>query len=185
MEKIVETLVGVVVAVGGAGLLFVGANKWFDQTRSNWNRFAAITGGVIGLLLSGLLVGNRIMQWKTSTAEDATDLSLLLVLLFAVLCGGWGSLLASSSGRKRRLIVGAIGGLIVALVAGAFIRPLAWPAMRIVPLIAWPVALGVVGAGLAYLRHSGLVKGALTGATIGWFAGAFLEPTLGSGTQAE
>ncbi|MEX1271353.1 MAG: sugar ABC transporter permease [Acidimicrobiia bacterium] len=185
MEKVVSTLIGVVVAIGASAVLFIGANKWFDQARVKWWRFAAITGAVIGVIISGLLIGNRIMQWRTSTAEDATDLSLVLVVLMALLFAGWGALLATTENRNRRLIVGGVGGVVIALVIGAFIRPLAWPAMRIVPLIAWPLGVAAVGAGLAALRKSDLVKGALTGATIGWFLGAFLEPTLGSGTQAE
>ena len=185
MEKVVSTLIGVVVAIGASAALFIGANRWFDQARVKWSRFAAITGGVIGVIVSALLVGNRIMQWRTSTAEDATDLSLLLILLIGVLFAGWGSLLATTEDRNRRLIVGAVGGVIIALVFGAFIRPLAWPAMRIVPLVAWPVGLAAVGAGLAALRRKSLLRGAVTGATIGWFFGAFLEPILGSGTQAE
>ncbi|MEX1003943.1 MAG: sugar ABC transporter permease [Acidimicrobiia bacterium] len=185
MEKVVSTLIGVVVAIGASAVLFIGANKWFDQARVRWWRFAAITGAVIGVIISGLLIGNRIMQWRTSTAEDATDLSLVLVVLMALLFAGWGALLATTENRNRRLIVGGVGGVVIALVIGAFIRPLAWPAMRIVPLIAWPLGVAAVGAGLAALRKSDLVKGALTGATIGWFFGAFLEPTLGSGTQAE
>ncbi|HVR32115.1 MAG TPA: sugar ABC transporter permease [Acidimicrobiia bacterium] len=185
MEKIVSTLVGVVVAIGGSAALFIGANKWFDQARVKWSRFAAITGAVIGVVLSAILIGNRIMQWRMSPAEDATDLSLLLVAILAVLFGAWGSVLATTEGRRRRLIVGAVGGLVIGLVIAAFIRPLAWPAMRIVPLIGWPVGVAAVGAGLAALRGRDLVKGAVTGAAIGWFFGAFLAPTLGTGTQAE
>ena len=185
MEKVVSTLIGVVVAIGASAALFIGANKWFDQARVKWSRFAAITGAVIGVIISGLLIGNRIMQWRTSTAEDATDLSLVLVVLLAVLFAGWGSWLATTEDRNRRLIIGAVGGVVIALVIGAFIRPLAWPAMRIVPLIAWPLGVAAVGAGISALRKTNLVKGALTGATIGWFCGAFLEPALGSGTQTE
>lgn len=185
MEKIVETLIGVVVAIGVSAGIFVGANKWFDQARVHWSRFAAITGAVLGVILSGLLVGNRIMQWRTSTAEDATDLSPALVVLVATLFAVWGSLLATSKARNRRLVIGASGGVVIALVMAAFIRPLAWPAMQIVPLIVWPVAIAALGAGLAALRKKDLVKGALTGATFGWFAGAFLVPSLGRGTQAE
>jgi ABC-type sugar transport system permease subunit len=185
MEKVVSTLIGVVVAIGASGALFIGANKWFDQARVKWSRFAAITGAVIGVIISGLLIGNRIMQWRTSTAADATDLSLALVALLALLFAGWGSLLATTEDRNRRLIVGGVGGVIIALVIGAFIRPLAWPAMRIVPLIAWPLGVAALGVGLAALRKANLLRGAVTGATIGWFCGAFLEPTLGTGTQAE
>jgi ABC-type sugar transport system permease subunit len=185
MEKVVSTLIGVVVAIGASGALFIGANKWFDQARVKWSRFAAITGAVIGVIISGLLIGNRIMQWRTSTAADATDLSLALVALLALLFAGWGSLLATTEDRNRRLIVGGVGGVIIALVIGAFIRPLAWPAMRIVPLIAWPLGVAALGVGLAALRKTNLLRGAVTGATIGWFCGAFLEPTLGTGTQAE
>lgn len=185
MEKIVETVVGVVVAIGLSAGVFIGANKWFDQAGVRWSRFAGITGAVIGAVISGLLIGNRIMQWRTSAADDATDLSLVLVIVFVVLFGVWGSMIATSEGRNRRMIVGAVGGLVIALVMGAFIRPLAWPAMQIVPLIAWPAALAAVGAGIAALRKADLLKAALTGATIGWFLGAFLAPSLGSGTQAE
>ncbi|MEX1043679.1 MAG: sugar ABC transporter permease, partial [Acidimicrobiia bacterium] len=74
---------------------------------------------------------------------------------------------------------------VIALVMGAFIRPLAWPAMQIAPLIAWPVGLAALGAGISALRKENLLKGSLTGGTIGWFLGAFLAPSIGSGTQAE
>jgi len=185
MEKIVSTLIGVVIAIGGSAALFIGANKWFDQAHVRWSRFGAITGGVVGVVLSGILVGNRILQWRTSAAEDATDLSWVLVLLFGVLFAAWGVGLTTSTGRNRRLMVGAGGGLVVAVAMGAFMRPLAWPAMQILPLIGWPVGLGVVGTALAAARKRDLVKASLTGATIGWFFGAFLAPSLGGGTVAE
>ena len=185
MERIVDTVIGVVVAIGGSAALFIGANRWFDQTRSNWARFAGITGAVIGASLSGLLVGNRIIQWRTSAAEDATDLSWLLIPLIAIAMGAWGLLLGASEERTRRLAIGVGGGIVSAVLIGAFMRPAYYPAMQIVPLLAWPVGVGIVGAGIARLRSRDVVTGGVLGASIGWLAGAFLAPSLGGGTIAE
>ncbi len=185
MEKVVSTLIGVVVAIGVSGGLFVGANKWFDQAHVKWSRFGAITGAVIGGIISAILVGNRLIQWRTGPGDEATDLSFVLVAVFALLFAGLGIGLTSTTDRVRRLVVGGVGGVVIALVIGAFLRPLAWPAMQIVPLLAWPVGLGAVGALLALARKRDVVKSTLTGATLGWFFGAFLAPQLGNGTMAE
>lgn len=185
MEKVVSTLLGVVIAIGGSAVIFVGANKWFDQARAGWSRFGAITGGIIGAVLAAILIGNRLLAWRTSGAEDASDLSALLVVLFAVLFALVGVTLATSSDRNRRLIAGAGGGLVIGLTMAAFIRATVWPAMEIVPLIGWPVGLAVVGAALAVVRKKSVMRGALSGATVGWFCGAFLAPALGGGTRAE
>src|SRR5665811_454502 len=113
-ERIIDTLIGVSIAVVGSAIIFIGANKWFDLTSTRWKWFGAVTGAVIAGVSSAILLGNRIIAWKTGPDADATDLSLLLVPLYMALAGVVGYLLNATDDRNRRLLIGGVGGLVVA-----------------------------------------------------------------------
>jgi len=185
MDKLIETLLGVVVAVGASAALFVGANKWFDQTRSSWQRFSALTGGVIGALVMLILVGNRAMAWLP-TGEGGVNLTWWLVPIAALLMGAWGYLISGRTSRNMRLIIGAGGGAVIGVVFGIFAKSDTFPAMKVLHLAIWPIVGAIIGVGLrALLKRRAPLRGAVTGALFGWVIGAFGVPSLGGGTRAE
>ena len=59
MDKIIETVVGVVVAVGVSGALFVGANKLFDLAPKRWTYFNAGIGAASWDLVPQLVARAR------------------------------------------------------------------------------------------------------------------------------
>jgi alpha-glucoside transport system permease protein len=182
VEKLISTLLGVVVALGASGLLFVGANRWFDQVRREGRGFGVVTGAILGLGLSIILVGNRIFAWKPG---PDTDLTLWLVPLAGVAGAAYGALLASARSRVARLVAGAGGGLILGLLAAIFVKPSAFPAMRIGPLLLWPAGAGLLGLIIGIWRRRPPLLGVVSWATAGWLVGAFGVPALGVGTRAE
>ena len=189
-ERIISTVIGVVVAIVGSAIIFVGANKWFDQASANWKRFGAITGGVLGFVISLILVGNRILAWKTSAADDATDLTLLLVLLYTVLGAGLGFLFNSSQDGTRRLLIGAIGSTVLAGSLGAFVTSDAFLAPKTLEVIIWPIIGAALGAGYLRLRGGSLSGRSLyralaLGGGIGWVIGSWGFGNIGSGTRLE
>ncbi len=189
-ERIIGTVIGVTVAIVGSAIIFIGANKWFDQAGKNWKWFGAVTGGVIGGVVTTILLGNRVIAWKTSSAADATDLTWLLVPLYVVLAGLVGFLLNGTDDRTRRMLIGGVGGLVVAGSYGAFVTSEAFLAPSTLDVIIWPIIGAVVFAGIKRARNSGittsdLLPPAVTGAGLGWLVGSWGLGTIGSGTRLE
>lgn len=61
MQKVLTTLVGVVVSIGAAALVFIAAYRVFDLVQRHFARFTAIAGALGGLMTCGLLVANRVL----------------------------------------------------------------------------------------------------------------------------
>lgn len=189
-ERIIATIIGVIIAIVGSAIIFIGANKWFDQAGRNWKWFGAISGGVIGGFVSLILFGNRIIAWKTSAAADATDLGLLLIPLYVLLGAGVGYLLNATDDRTRRLVIGGVGGLLVAGSLGAFVTKEAFLAPSTIDVIVWPIIGAVLFAAVKKLRNSSLAMNDLlpsiiTGAGVGWLVGSWGLGTIGAGTRME
>ena len=189
-ERIIDTLIGVTIAIVGSAVIFIGANKWFDQASVRWRWFGAISGAVIGGITSAILLGNRIIAWKTGPGADATDLSLLLVPLYVVLAGALGYLLNATDDRNRRLLIGGVGGLVVAGSLGAFVVPESFLAPSTLDVILWPVVFAALFAGIHKVRNTDaevndLIPSLITGAGIGWLIGSWGLGTIGAGTRLE
>lgn len=189
-ERIISTVVGVVAAIVVASVVFIGANKWFDQASNRWKRFGAITGAVTAGLVSLVLLGNGVIAWKTSGADDATDLTWLLVLLYAALGAAFGFLLNSADERPRRLLIGGVGGLVVAGSLGAFVTSESFLAPKTLDVIVWPVVGAVVFAAVKKLRdtkadNAALIPSLVTGAGVGWVIGSWGFGAISSGTRLE
>jgi len=181
-EKLRGTAAGVIVAIVVSGVLFVGANRWFDQAEARWRRFGALTGGVIGFAVTGVLVGNRLLAWKPVPELDLTPWLVPLGTVAGAVCG---LVLTGLTERRARLVAGLGFGVGYGVLAGLFIRPDIFPAMKIVPLLAWPVVGALVFGALAAGRRRQVLRAAILGATVGWVIGAWLVPALGTGTRAE
>ena len=251
MDKIIGTLLGVVVAVGASSGLWVGTNLIFDQTTRNWRRFSALIGAAIGFVLFFILDGNRLLQilgpreqvadavdGATNAVPAITTAVLLAVLAWllaaplasyfgrpnlewvavaigaiaglvigflavedipadtvvnvlwwpligALLVGAWGLALAMVEGVVPRLGVGVGGGIAVGLLIGFTLLTRLEPALKVVPLLAWPLLLAGVGAALGLLRRRSPIPPMLALAAVGWLIGAWVVPRLGTGTRAE
>jgi alpha-glucoside transport system permease protein len=186
VPKVRTTSISVLVAVGVSALLFIGANRWFDEARRSWSRYGAVTGAVLGGGLAAVLTGNRIIGLKIGAADASSIwVALILVVILAAASAVFGFVLTSSEARGRRLLVGALGGAAVGFLFGMFFRQGGFPAMKALHLVLWPVVLAGVGAAIAALRRRPILPGAVAGATIGWFVGAWVVPNFGSGTFTE
>lgn len=182
--KVRSLVLGVAIAIGVSAALFIGVNKWFDQARKNWRRFGIVTGVIVALVVGALLVGNNALGWRPS-GESGANLSWYLPLILAAVAGVWGWILAGTEGRPARVIVGVVGGLVLAGIVAAFLRPAAYPRLQSLPLIIYPVGFAAVGYGLALLRRKKVLLGAVSGATVGWLIGTFGIPSLGGTNSAE
>ncbi|MEX1281271.1 MAG: sugar ABC transporter permease [Acidimicrobiia bacterium] len=177
MDKIIETVLGVTISIAVAGVIFVGANLWFDQLANSWVRFRAITGAVLGSAIVVVLVGTDVLAW---TAGD-----WLLVPVGAVVGLGIGLAMALIPSRTPRLLVTGLGGLAAGALTTAFALSKGYPALEPLALVLWPAVGAAVLVGLARLRGHGPLPAAFTGLWIGWLLGAFAVPALGEGTATE
>ena len=77
------------------------------------------------------------------------------------------------------------------LLLGLTLKTSRLPALQSVPLVAWPVAMAVVGVGVSQARRaltgrpSNPIRMALWFGVAGWLIGTFGVPRLGGGTRAE
>lgn len=181
MDKLIQTIVGSSVAIGVAGVLFIGVNFWFNQAERSWSRFRAITGAALAGVITTILVGTDVITWG---AGD-TDLSWLLIPIGVAVGMALGIAMAVIDRRPLRLAVVGLGGLAVGAATTAFARSKGFPDLEPVALAIWPLAGAIVWGGIARLRGHDVLPAALTGLWIGWFAGAYGVPTLGTGTTTE
>jgi alpha-glucoside transport system permease protein len=137
MDRVIETLIGVVAAIGLSALVFIGINKLFDLTEKRFAIFNALVGGVSTAVVFGLLWGNRIIVTPA------------LVTAIAVAIGtGAGFVLGSTRAPNARLLIGLGLGLGMGLLLGSSVRSPYWPSID-------PVAslLGLaIGGGAGYLH---------------------------------
>ncbi|NND84474.1 MAG: sugar ABC transporter permease [Acidimicrobiia bacterium] len=186
MEKVLSTLLGVVIAIVASGVLFIGANKWFDLARRNWSWFSMVTGALISGLAAGVLAGNRVSIWQFSYEEGSTGTSAWLYVVIAIVAGGaLGAALSATEGMSMRLLVGGGGGLVLGAFHGFFLAETAYPALQLVPLLVWPIGGAIVGYGLGMISDKPSLRRAVDFATIGWVFGTWLVPSIGGGTRVE
>ncbi len=176
MDKVIVTIVGIVAAVGASAIVFIGINKIFDLAPRRWTLFSSLIGGVSSLIVFGLLWGNRLID------QPAT------VTFVAVVIGtGTGYALSRSSAPSIHFAIGATAGVLLGGLVGIAIKPEYFPQIEPVALV---VSLGLglaVGAGfwLRRGRRTGVARPLLIWGSVGWLFGAWLFPTLGSGTRVE
>ena len=100
MNRLVVTVLGIVAAVGGSALVFIGINKLFDLTEDRYPLFSAIRGGLLSGGLFGLLWTNRMIE------------SPVIVTLVAIVIGtGAGYALGVLEDRNQRLAASVGGGV--------------------------------------------------------------------------
>lgn len=183
MDKIISTLILVVVAVGASAALWIGANLLFDQARDHWTRFSALAFGLVGFIAGVLLAGNRL----TVGADGGFAEWVWLPALLAIVLGVLGGVVSRLDGRRARLVVAVSGLGATGAVVGALIRPEVRPAIEPLAVLGWTAALAGIGSAVQYLRgrrtgHQ-LMTAALTGGVIGWLIGFWGVGESGGGTS--
>ncbi|MEM7274148.1 MAG: sugar ABC transporter permease [Actinomycetota bacterium] len=257
LEQLVTAVVNVLIAVFAVAALWVGLNLLFGQTSTNFVRFSAVAGALVGVVMVLILDGNRALQtvgpretvadafddmvnaqhWLTlavlvggllafvgraidryegttrympalaaigvlvgagygwTYVEDFPGDTIINLLWWPVIAGavtglaGWA--LAKTDDPMRRLGVGLAAGAGLGLLFGFTLKTRYLPALKLVPLLAWPIGLAAVGAAISTARSrmtggvGNPVRAALWLALVGWGIGAWAVPTLGGGTRAE
>jgi alpha-glucoside transport system permease protein len=165
MNRLVVTILGIVAAVGGSAIVFIGINKLYDLTEDRYPQFNAVAGALMSAGVFGLLWGNQLLDSRT------------LVWLIAVVVGGvMGFALGSFEDGGRRQAVGAGGGAALGLLLGIFATESVLPSIDPVATIIWLlVGLGAAAAIWAISgRRVDLIRALLAGAAFGWLFGAWL-----------
>ncbi len=182
MQKVIQTILGVVVAVGAFTALWVGANLVFNQATRDFKRFSAIAGAIVGTLFMTVVDGNRLVTGIGRPNE--WDWALVHTYLFWPLVGaaagaavGW--VLANLDARPKRLAFAVGAGLAIGTLLGVILKSRYQLALRTTPLFMWPAVGAAFGAGLSLLRRRNILNGAVTGLFFGWLYGTF-----GAGLQS-
>ena len=175
MDRLVTTAVGIVGAIGLSALVFIGANKLFDQAEKRYAIFSAALGGLLSAAVFGILWGNQLV------------VSPVMVTIVAAAIGaatGFG--LGVTSAPGPRLGVGVGGGVALGLLLGSSARSPVWPSIDVVSALVGLVA----GAGLGVLiwvamrRERPLVRPLMFGLAVGWLFGGWLAADF-TGSKAE
>ena len=191
VEKLENTARGVVVSIVVSALIFVAANKLFDLTPDRWAGFTTLVGGGGAFLVYVLLWGNRAI-------DDPVLRTVIATLIGAVT----GYLLGTIPGKWPRLAIGlGAGAALGALAASGMRKVVLVFEMQEGPFELWPVlpnldygvlaGLTVAGAAVGLVlwqirrRRTPLVRPLVLWATVGFFIGAWMLPTLGTGTKTD
>jgi alpha-glucoside transport system permease protein len=167
---------GIVAAVGGSAIVFIGINKLFDLTEERYPQYTAIAGGLLSGGVFALLWGNRMTS------------SPVLVTVAAIVIGAaLGYLLGIREPGTERLAIGVGGGAALGLLLGFSAKDTIFPSLDPVGII---VGL-LIGAGLGFLiwvvsgrKADRMVSRMAIGLAIGWLLGAWMAAEL-TGSRAE
>ncbi len=175
MNRLVITILGIVAAVGGSAIVFVGINKLYDLTEDRYALFNAVAGGLVSAVAFGLVWGNRLV------------VAPVIVWLIAIAIGAaTGYALGLFEDPMRRLATGVAGGAALGHLLGMRADPSLLPSIDPLAIIVW-LAIGT-GIGLAISLVSGgridRIRGLLAGGAVGWLFGAWLAADF-DGSRAE
>ncbi|MDJ0665209.1 MAG: sugar ABC transporter permease [Acidimicrobiia bacterium] len=187
MNRLVVTVLGIVAAVGGSAVVFVGINKLFDLTEERYPQYSAIAGGLLSGGVFYLLWGNRMISSP-----------VILTIAAIVIGAALGYALGIYEPGNQRLAIGVGGGAALGLLLGLFasdggtlddgteivgILPSIDPVGVIVGL--------VIGAALGFLIWVGsgrkpelMISRMSMGLAVGWLLGAWLAAEL-TGSRVE
>jgi alpha-glucoside transport system permease protein len=186
MNRLLVTVLGIVAAVGGSGLVFVGVNKLYDLTEERYPLYRAIAGGLLSGGVFYLLWGNRMIA------------SPVVVTIVAIVIGGAvGYALGIFEPSTQRLALGVGGGAALGLLLGLSAKGAGVDGEAeitgILPSID-PVGVIVgllIGAGLGLLIWVGsgrkpdlMISRMAIGLSVGWLLGAWLAAEL-TGSRVE
>lgn len=186
ITKLLSTLLTVVLAVLGSGGIWIGANLLFNQLRTNFVRYRALTWGLLGFSVGVLLSGNRLTVGSTSDGGTFSRIAAWgwLPLLISLITGTIGAVLALVRAPNTRLLIAGGGLGVTGAVAGSLIVESSRPDLSIPSVVITTIVAGAFGWGIQSLRKQSPTSGALIGASAGWLIGAWALPDLGVGPPA-
>ena len=191
VEKLETTARGVVVSILASALIFIAANKLFDLPPDRWSVFTTLVGAGGAFVVFALLWGNRAI-------DDPVLRTVVGTLVGAVA----GYLLGTVQERWARLAIGiGAGGALGALAASGMRKVVLvfelergtfelWPVLPLLDYGAVAIAT-LVGAAIGILlwqlrgRRTPPARPLILGATLGFFVGGWLLPSLGSGSKTD
>jgi len=129
MDKVISTIVGVVIAIGVSGAIFIGANLLFDMAPKRFRLFTSMLGGLAGFVVALILWGNgvsAIVDGPLITSSKVVDgvvepeglgvvadyfalflVDVVLPLLVVALVAGFLYALTIAAGKVRSIVAGA------------------------------------------------------------------------------
>ena len=175
MDRVIATVIGIVVAVGASGIVFVGANKLFDLAPRRWTLFSSLIGASSMAAIFGLMWGNRLIDQPVAVTVGAT-----------IVGGLAGYILSRTSDENVHLIVGVVAGVFLGGMAGVFLKPEYRPVNEVLALVVSIAAFTAIGIALWSTggRKSAILRPVLLWGSIGWVLGSFVYPQLGPGSLA-
>lgn len=186
MDKIISTLITVVVAVGASGALWIGANLLFNQARGRWKLFSTVAAGAVGFFVGMLLSGNRAISGSVADEADSALAKfgqwVWFPLLLAAVCAVIGGVLSATDDARLRMIAGVAGLGGAGVLTGVLLRAEVRPDIEPVALVVLVLGVAAVGAAWTKFRSDDPIPGALVGGAVGWVLGAWAAPDLGTGS---
>jgi len=175
VDRVIATVIGIVVAVGASGIVFVGANKLFDLAPRRWTLFSSLIGASSMAAIFGLMWGNRLIDQPVAVTVGAT-----------IVGGLAGYILSRTSDENVHLIVGVVAGVFLGGMAGVFLKPEYRPVNEVLALVVSIAAFTAIGIALWSTggRKSAILRPVLLWGSIGWVLGSFVYPQLGPGSLA-
>ncbi len=175
MNRLAITMLGIVAAVGGSAIVFIGINKLYDLTEDRYAVFNAIAGGLLSAGVFGLVWGNRLV--------DSPAVAWLIAIVIGTATG---YALGLFEDPMRRLASGIAGGTALGLLLGMRANASILPSIDPLATIVW-LAVGIgVGFGISMISGGRIdrLRSVLGGGAVGWLIGAWLAAEL-VGSRAE
>ena len=181
MDKLISTLIRIVVVVGVSGGLFVVFNYIFSQVGKRWRLFNVVSGGFFGLIYFGILDGNRLLG-------EVGPAMVFWPIIGAVAGGIVFAVLSDTEEPIMRFSIATGSLAAIGIIQGAAWRSDYLPSLDWGTAFAWALIAGAIfGAiGLAIKRDFFKAgRWALVGLAIGWMLGAWGGADLGTGSRWE
>jgi len=150
-DKLVDTLQSVVIAIVASAVVFIGANRWFDQARNRWSLFGALTGGILMALLFLVLDANRFLRWELG-GENQSSMLWLLGLVVGSGIGWW---MATATGSLKS-VAAFVGPTALLLLIGAFLPASSLPDINWGTAVLWAIGSAAAAAALSFISPSWL-----------------------------
>ena len=177
LDRVISTLIRIIVAVGVSGALFVALNYIFSQATKRWRLFNVIVGAFLGLVYFGILDGNRLLG-------DVGPTLIFWPIVGAVATGIIFGVLSGTAEPKMRMGLATGGLAAIGIIQGAAWRSDFLPSLDWATAFAWTLISGAIFGALGLAIRRDLTRAghwALIGLTIGWMLGAWGGADFGAG----
>ena len=181
MDKLISTLIRIIVVVGVSGVLFVLFNYLFSQATKRWRIFNVVGGGFFGLIYFGILDGNRLLA-------EVGPAMVFWPILGAVAGSIVFGVLSDTEEPRMRLSIATGSLAAIGIIQGAAWRSDYLPSLDWGTASAWTFITGAIFGAIGLAAKRDFFKAgrwALVGLAIGWMLGAWGGSDLGTGSRWE